>query len=186
MAKNQKSAFTRALGRELGKNTGKFVSNKVFGDGHSTPHRISIQREKTEQIKQEAKNQEKQMLSILEKEIDEKIHELSVKSIPNEEKELINFLLEIELLIKSNSWKGVGINGDEKHKLTNKYSDGLFEKYNQGVELLKLSGGNPIAIAKFESKSKVFKKKKFYGKYWFWLLFFGLFISMLLLVAIFN
>ena len=28
-----------AFKRELGKNTGKFVSNVIFGDGHSTPYR---------------------------------------------------------------------------------------------------------------------------------------------------
>ncbi|MFN4235045.1 MAG: hypothetical protein ACK4IK_09600 [Bacteroidia bacterium] len=36
-----KSNFSKALGRELGKNTGKFISNKLFGDGHATPYRIS-------------------------------------------------------------------------------------------------------------------------------------------------
>lgn len=30
---------TNALKREIGKNTGKWISNKVFGDGHSTPYR---------------------------------------------------------------------------------------------------------------------------------------------------
>lgn len=33
--------FGKSLGRELGKNTGKFVSNKVFGDQWSTPYRVS-------------------------------------------------------------------------------------------------------------------------------------------------
>lgn len=33
--------FISSLGRELGKNTGKFVSNKVFGDKWSTPYRVS-------------------------------------------------------------------------------------------------------------------------------------------------
>ncbi len=33
--------FGKSLGRELGKNTGKFVSNKVFGDKWSTPYRVS-------------------------------------------------------------------------------------------------------------------------------------------------
>ena len=27
------------FGREIGKNTGKVVSNAIFGDKHSTPHR---------------------------------------------------------------------------------------------------------------------------------------------------
>ena len=36
-----KSQFSKALGRELGKNTGKLISNKLFGDGHATPYRIT-------------------------------------------------------------------------------------------------------------------------------------------------
>lgn len=32
--------FKRSLTRELGKNTGKWLSNKIFGDGHATPHKI--------------------------------------------------------------------------------------------------------------------------------------------------
>ena len=32
-------AFGNSLKRELGKNTGKFISNVVFGDMHSTPYR---------------------------------------------------------------------------------------------------------------------------------------------------
>ena len=32
--------FFKSFWRETGRNTGKWVSNKVFGDGWSTPHRI--------------------------------------------------------------------------------------------------------------------------------------------------
>ena len=32
-------SFGNSLKRELGKNTGKFISNVVFGDMHSTPYR---------------------------------------------------------------------------------------------------------------------------------------------------
>jgi hypothetical protein len=36
-----KSNFGKALGRELGKNTGKLISNKLFGNGHATPYRVT-------------------------------------------------------------------------------------------------------------------------------------------------
>ncbi len=36
-----KSNFSKALGRELGKNTGKLISNKLFGNGHATPYRVT-------------------------------------------------------------------------------------------------------------------------------------------------
>lgn len=183
MSRKPKSAFSKALGRELGKNTGKFVSNKVFGDGHSTPHRVKIQREKTEQLKQETKNQQAQILNTLESEIDNKIQELSLTPLPNDEKDMVKFLLELELLLKSNSWKGIGINGDEKHKITNKYADGLFEKYQQGVEFLQLQSATPETISKFQTKIKKFRKKRIFGKFWFPILLFSL-ISIVLILAI--
>lgn len=40
--------FSKSLSKELGKNTGKWISNKVFGTGHSTPHKIIIQQERSE------------------------------------------------------------------------------------------------------------------------------------------
>ena len=50
--------FGKSLGRELGKNTGKFVSNKVFGDKWSTPYRVSatveVEKFKASQAKIEA------------------------------------------------------------------------------------------------------------------------------------
>jgi hypothetical protein len=50
--------FGSNLGRELGKNTGKFVSNKVFGDKWSTPYRVSatveVEKFKASQTKIEA------------------------------------------------------------------------------------------------------------------------------------
>lgn len=41
--------FGKSFTRELGKNTGKWVSNKVFGDGHATPHKVLIQRKEREE-----------------------------------------------------------------------------------------------------------------------------------------
>lgn len=34
--------FTRFLTRELGKNTGKMVSNMIFGDSWATPYKVSV------------------------------------------------------------------------------------------------------------------------------------------------
>lgn len=42
--------FGRSFSRELGKNTGKFVSNKVFGDSWSTPYRSSVRIEQKQKI----------------------------------------------------------------------------------------------------------------------------------------
>lgn len=50
--------FSKSLSKELGKNTGKWVSNKVFGDGHSTPYRLKIQRERERQERQTEKRKD--------------------------------------------------------------------------------------------------------------------------------
>lgn len=180
----RKNTGLNAFKREVGKNTGKAVSNWIFGDAHSTPYRVKIQREKTKQIEKEAELNEQKELGNLEKEIQKKIQQLSQKTFPKSESGIISYMLELEILINSSKWKGIGINGDEKHKITNEYSDALFAKYKQGVELLKLSGGNSNAVKKFENKIKNFKRKKFFGKYWFWLLFVGLFAFIILLISI--
>lgn len=38
--------FGKSFTREIGKNTGKWASNKLFGDGHATPHKIIRARER--------------------------------------------------------------------------------------------------------------------------------------------
>lgn len=40
-----KGSFWGSFWRETGKNTGKWTSNKVFGSGWSTPHKIIIEKE---------------------------------------------------------------------------------------------------------------------------------------------
>ncbi len=52
--------FSKSLSKEFGKNTGKWVSNKVFGTGHSTPHKIIIQQERSERkVEREKLREEK-------------------------------------------------------------------------------------------------------------------------------
>lgn len=181
----RKNTGLNAFKREVGKNTGKAVSNWIFGDAHSTPYRVKIQREKTKQIEKEAELNEQKELGSLEREIQNKIHQLSLNPFAKSEKAIISYMLELELLINSYKWKGIGINGDEKHKITNQYSDALFTKYRQGMELLKLSGGNSIAVTKFEKKIKNYKRKKFFGKYWFPILLLSLIIISFTLASIF-
>ena len=40
--------FKKSLFKELGKNTGKWISNKVFGDSWSTPYRFLRSQQKVE------------------------------------------------------------------------------------------------------------------------------------------
>ena len=41
---------TDSFKKEIGKNTGKYISTKLFGDKHATPHKIIIAREETKPL----------------------------------------------------------------------------------------------------------------------------------------
>lgn len=60
------ATFGKSFTRELGKNTGKWVSNKVFGDGHATPHKLihARQRENARKEREEARNYREQQKQI--------------------------------------------------------------------------------------------------------------------------
>lgn len=98
--------FGASFSRELGKNTGKWVSNKVFGDGHATPHRIirtgerkaAINKE-TEEVKlKTAQVQADKEVEILEtqlefeKEIrlDNKLSSIHTLTLPRDSASLVN------------------------------------------------------------------------------------------------
>ena len=56
--------YGKSFKKEMGKNTGKWLSNKVFGDGHATPHKVRIQREKERDAVREHKAYEKEQKSL--------------------------------------------------------------------------------------------------------------------------
>lgn len=90
-----------AFKRELGKNTGKWVSNKVFGDGHATPHKIisSRQRENARKELVEARNYREQQKQIERerKEREKRLLQLEKESAEKERQQMIdNNLSEIE------------------------------------------------------------------------------------------
>lgn len=64
--------FGTSFSREIGKNTGKWVSNKIFGDSWSTPHRIIVQRERQERKaeRDEAREYKLQLLEMQREERD--------------------------------------------------------------------------------------------------------------------
>lgn len=51
-------SFGKSLSRELGKNTGKWVSNKIFGDSYATPHKLIHSRERENARLERAKAKE--------------------------------------------------------------------------------------------------------------------------------
>lgn len=110
--------FGKTLTRELGKNTGKWVSNKVFGDGHATPHKIihARQKEKARVERDNARNyreQQKQLehdrrerekrLAQLEKEAAAREKQLMIETNNQEVEEHNNYINVIQSVHKDYS-----------------------------------------------------------------------------------
>ncbi len=58
--------FTKYLTRELGKNTGKWVSNALFGDEWATPYKLSVnEKTRAERLKLQQKTAHDSELKLL-------------------------------------------------------------------------------------------------------------------------
>jgi hypothetical protein len=191
--KNKNSTFFSSFWRETGRNTGKWASNKIFGNtGWATPKRHIIEgasaskkskRGGLDFVEHQDRNND---LSRLREEVNTKVTELSKKKFPRNSKNLVEMLFELEVLLHANKWRGVGINGDERHKITNQYTDVLFMKYKQGVEILKTVAFKTISINRFTTKVSHFQRKKTVGKYGFWFKYLLVFILLFALFYIYN
>jgi hypothetical protein len=197
MSRNRKknnNTFFRSFWRETGKNTGKWASNKIFGNtGWATPRRHII--DGSEGSRSSSSRQRRSGLAGqqnssndlggLQHDVNSKIVDLSKKKFPSDTKNLIELMFELEVLLNANKWKGVGIKGDEEHKITNQYADALFMKYKQGVEMLKVASSKTITINRFIKKRSYFNRRRVLGKYGFWIKYLVVIIVVFSLIFIF-
>jgi len=171
------SLFGKSLERELGKNTGKWVSNVIFGDGHATPYRRAESRQqqklnqqktqidnhhqqRLEQIRFEEKIKQKKQLLAIDSAVIQNIDFISSIKIPNNIEQIVDLLSELSIQVKTNKWH----NNDDEGKIRNKYNEALLEKYNQTFLRLKTVDPNHSQIEYFERNLKSFKKKRLLKK----------------------
>lgn len=141
--------------REVGKNTGKFVSNLVFGDKHSTPYRrvdgggSSSVRAETAQVRAEAariqaaaleektraeiEKQEKDDLNILDGAVLKNVDIVLQTPIPQDEAGLVNLMSIWSAQLSGSKWDYMSAEG----KIRNQFPDALMEKYKQCTLVLK-------------------------------------------------
>lgn len=117
--------FGKALGRELGKNTGRAISNKVFGDGHASKHAHSVKMGRLQSQKAEAEAEEaksKAKVAIEDKRIKQEVQAFESNQIDtisnitfsSNESELANQLNQIISLISGQKSRRVKKSGIEK------------------------------------------------------------------------
>lgn len=194
-------AFENSFKRELGKNTGKFISNVVFGDKHSTPYRqvgsarqtareerlrLAEARAETEARVREQKAcdraqiERKNQLYAIDSAVFRNIDVLNSQSIPTEKPELLRMLSELSVQLKANKWESCG----DEAAIRNKYTDALLEKYILCVNELKILDKNEPRLKHFNNLEKKEKRNRFFKKNGNW--FFPLIIiSVALISAVF-
>ena len=188
--------FGNSLKRELGKNTGKFISNVVFGDKHSTPYRrVDSQRQavinariaevearrRVEEIKKEAKLEEVRMRREEAREraeIERKNQLYAIDKAVLKNIDILNSqgiptekpqLLQMlsELSVQLKANKWETI-GDEA-AIRNKYTDALLEKYIQCVRELEIMDDNEPRLKYFKGIATKARRSRYWKANRHWL-----------------
>lgn len=141
--------------REVGKNTGKFFSNLVFGDKHSTPYRrvdgggsSSVRAEAAqaraeaariqaaaleEETSAEIEKQKKDDLNLLDGAVLKNVDIVLQTPIPQDEGGLTNLMSIWAAQLSGSKWDYMSDEG----KIRNQFPDALMEKYKQCTMILK-------------------------------------------------
>lgn len=171
------SLFGKSFERELGKNTGKWVSNVIFGDGHATPYRRAENRrqqklnqqriqkdnfhqQRLTQIRLEDKIKQNEQLLVIDGAVLQNVDMISSIKVTNNSEQLVDLLSELSIQVKTNNWH----ENNEEGKIRNKYNEALLEKYNQAFLRLKSIDPNNSQLEYFARNLKSFKRKKFLKK----------------------
>lgn len=188
--------FKKSLYKELGKNTGKWVSNKLFGDNWSTPYRFSNSGTSIakEALKIEKKIEEKKSDNRLEIERlnhvfaenrkSQKIkNDIIGMSLPEDRDDLFTFTN----LMLSNIY-GSGWDHDDEKDYLNAFSDVCLNKLKQCKVKFKVMGA--LFETKYlEKEIRTLKRKRFFEKYGiivFASIFFGILVYVNYLLGHFN
>jgi len=180
--------FKKYFFKELGKNTGKWASNKLFVDNWSTPYRFSNSNTSLakEALKIEQKIEQKKADNQVEmqklkhlfaqsRNFHKRKNEIIALTLPDNKEDLFTFANFILSSIYGSGW-----DDDEEKEHKNAFSDACLSKLEQCELKFKIHG------ALFESKYlgkeiRTLKRKRFFEKYGIHL--FVLFIFILLIVV---
>ena len=192
--------FFISLKGQLGRDTGRVISNKVYGNRHATKYQ-RVDNSKT--IAKNIKREQKYELELLEKEknieidflkqkeeikniqdkktfVDQNLKKIIGMKVPNSKDGIIDNLHSLSVEITSNKWKD---SEDEINKISNVYTDALFKKYEQHLVTLKSKFPSAVEIQYFEKQSKAFQKQAFFQKYK--LIFIGIILAIIAGVGMF-
>lgn len=189
--------FFNSFKGQLGRDTGRLVSNFIYGDKHSAPYRrveqASRRRKKAEateadtepvdtpnsetlwnsigkalnggEDEEEKKLREK--AEIVKDDMNSRMDGLNQIRTPQEERELVSFLLELSSLLQGNKWAS---DGGEETEARNKYADLLFHRFGQGLYVMEAMFPNNHTLPMFRKSYKSFRRQRFRKKYLIWII----------------
>lgn len=174
--------FFTSLKGQLGRDTGRLISNKVYGNRHASKYqRVNS----SDNISKNLKLEKKYELELLEKErennlevlnrnqelfeinekttfVNQNLKKITSMKVPSSKEAIIDNLHSLSVEITSNKWKDTD---DEINKISNVYTEALFKKYEQHLFTLKNKFPTAIEIQYFEKQNKSFQKHVFFQKY---------------------
>ena len=174
--------FFTSLKGQLGRDTGRLISNKVYGNRHASKYqRVNSSDNISKNLKLEKKyeleliekerennleilNRNQELFEINEKTtfVNQNLKKITSMKVPSSKEAIIDNLHSLSVEITSNKWKDTD---DEINKISNVYTEALFKKYEQHLFTLKNKFPTAIEIQYFEKQNKSFQKHVFFQKY---------------------
>ena len=147
--------------REIGKNTGKAVSNFFFGDSHATPYR-RVDAERRARVQEAAqRQQEKCNLNLLDEAILGNVDVVLQTPIPQDEQALMQLMSTWGAQLGSAKWNFE----DDEGKIRSQYPDAILEKFKQCMIVMKyVAPTNPMANH-YEKILKKARRRRFMAKH---------------------
>lgn len=168
---------TDSFKKELGKNAGKWMSNKIFGDVHTPSRKVLVEKREQKIKEKELELELKSISNNRIKKLTEKRNDVLNIIIPNNKNDLFNLALHIITEIKSIGWSSDS-NEESEHK--NNFSDtALFKLIEIKSKLSSLNSTNEVEFITKEIKQ--LKQKKFIQKYLLFAVFSCLFLTLFVL-----
>lgn len=169
--------FFNSLKGQVGRDTGRVISNTIFGNKHASKYqRVNAQNTKANLkaqrdfelkiLEQEQQNRETEhnQLQLRENNLRFKkdiVNIVSIK-IPQKKDDLTEALNELLMMISANPWKSIL---DVENKESNNYSDVVLKKYEQCLFSLKTRFPKEGEIFYYESQFKKLKRESIKGKF---------------------
>ena len=157
------SIFGNSFKREVGKNTGKWLSNSLFGNKWSTPHRVINERAKVK-TEREQQRKDNEQLYLVDAAVLKNIDKVAAFRLSHNKEELLGQLDELTIQLSANKYHDVS--DDEKEaKVRNKFNDALMEKYKQALVLLKTIDPTEPMLTYYNKAYKKAKRSKLFRKH---------------------